>query len=363
MYRPRGGPFKYAWDPGPNWQPASKLHDSLSGRPVIVMGQAYSLNQVDLEKLKPFITFGCNRCLRPDSHVPYHPDYYVCVDRDPYAQELERIRKFEGVRVLSEMLFDRNNLHKKTRLRTHWAPLQPLPDFPWYGFRAVKSNRPRYQGMHVYTTWQDWARTMRNGIIPTFGLDLDLVIAGAANVAYSMFQIAAAFGASVIGIVGVDLAWQSNTKTHSFADGDGKKKGAFSLNPRHTLPFFRHGVEACRRVGVEVFNLSPAGVLSPTVPRLSEVEFHKRFAQYARGDLLYPRKFEQSAAMRHARTGQRRRKDNRYKPASQNIRPDMVAHRGLDSSRRGRNQAALRKARAADLARARRRGRRKDAGT
>lgn len=361
-YRPRGRALRKPFEPGPHMTPASELHNSLEGRPVIVMGQAYSLNYVDLEKVRPFITIGCNRCLREDSHVSWHPDYYVCVDRDPYAQEVENIRAFKGKRVLSEMLFDPNNLHKKSRIRTQWAPLQPYPDFDWYGFRPVSSSRPRYQGRHLYTTWPQPDRTLRNGIIPSFSLDLRLLIPGAANVAYSMFQIAAALGASVIGIVGVDLSWESGKKSHSFGTGNGKASGAFALNPRHTLPFFRAGALECRRQGIEVFNLSPKGVLSPTIPALPEKEFHSRFAKYARGDMLHPRGVKQSGSLRSGAARSFGPGNNRYKPTAPKLQARVSADSRPRSSRRGRNQAARRKAEAARLSRARRARRSKNAG-
>lgn len=337
-------------------RPASDLHGTLEGRPVIVMGQSYSLNYMDLEKLAPFKTISCNRCLRPDSHVKTHPDYYVCVDRDPYAQEVERIKDFKGTRVLSEMLFDPNNMHKKKAIRTHWAPLQPYPDFEWFGFRPVSTSRPRYNGRQVRTSWPDHDRTLRNGILHAFGMDLDLLIAGAANVAFSMFQIAAAMGASVIGICGVDLAWESGKKSHSFGDGNGKSKGAFALNPRHTLPFFKSGALECRRAGIEVYNLSPRGVLSPTIEALSEVDFHNRFAKYADGDMLYPRKLQQSSSVQSKGAGAKRLRHNRYKPSPPNDGTGLSTPRGSHRTGRREGQAGLRKERAARLARSRRKG-------
>jgi len=355
-YRPRGRPLNKPFEPGPNMKPAYELHDTLKGRPVIVMGQSFSLNYVKLDKLAPFKTISCNRCLRPDSHVKTHPDYYVCVDRDPYAQEVERVKAFKGIRVLSEMLFDPNNMHKKKSLRTHWAPLQPYPDFEWYGFRPVSTSRPSYQGRRVHTRWPDYSRTLSNGILPAFNVDLELLIPGAANVAYSMFQIAAAMGASVIGIVGVDLAWESNKKSHSYGDGNGKASGAFALNPRHTLPFFKAGVQECKRLGIEVYNLSPRGVLSPTVPKISEVEFHKRFAQYAEGGVLYPRELQQSSAVQIARLGRKRHRDNRYKPSAPRDPRRIPAVGGSESIKRGDGQDHIRKTKAADLARSRGKG-------
>lgn len=354
-YRPPRSSVLKPFDPGPHWKPASELHNTLQGRPVVVMGQAYSLNYVNLELLRPFVTIGCNRCLRPDSHVAWHPDYYVCVDRDPYAQEAGRVREFKGTRVLSEMLFDPNNLHKKKAHRTHWAPCQPVPDFEWYGFRPVNASRPRSAGRFCYTGWPDREKTVRNGIIPAFGTDLDLLIAGGANVAYSMFQIAAALGAGAIGIVGVDLAWESKKKSHSFGSGDGKQEGAFELNARHTLPYFRAGVNECRKAGVGVYNLSPRGCLSPTVPKLSAKEFHRRFVKYVEGPVLRPGEQLKPRSRGQRRAGSVKNANNRYKPTVAYDERGLAADSRRDRVERGKTATKRRAERSVRVGQRRRR--------
>ena len=359
-YRRMGKPLSKPFTPGPMMKEAKKLHGSLAGRPMIVMGNSYSLNYLDMKLVQHFITIGCNRCLRPDNHAGFLPDYYSCVDRDPYAQVVDLLREYKGIRILSKMLFDPNNLHKKTRVRTHWAPLQPYPDFEWYGFRPVSSGRPRQNSHYVYTTWPDRDACLRIGVIPVYGMDLGLLIPGAANVGYSMFQIAGALGANPIGIVGIDLSWESNTKSHAFGDGNGKAAGAFSLNPKFTLPFFKAGYDSARRNGIEVYNLSTKGILSPTIPRMRLEEFHRRFGRFARGKSLYTRQQRQSKKYQPRRLGKRpKRADHRRQQIAPSVLTELSTGGGQAGSPRGIGQVARRKAEAARIARARREARRK----
>ena len=366
-HRARRGPPK-PFKPGPNMLPASDLHSSLEGRPVIVMGSSYSLNYVDLAKIHHFKTIGCNRCLRADAHDPTHPDYYVCADRDPYAQVREQVAAFKGIRVLSKMLFDPNNLHPKKKIRTHWAPLQPMPDFPWYGLRLVSSSMPRHGNEIVYTRWKgpDAEKSLGGKVglrpIPVFSFALDVMMAHAANVGYAMFQIAAALGANPIGIVGIDLKWESPQKSHAHGDGNGRKDGAFTLNAHHTLPFFRAGYSTCRRFGIEVYNLSPKGLLSPTIPRLSDTAFFDRFGGYADGEMLYPRKLGKPYNARPNRFSRQWRENARHKPPPGNAPPHLAGYRGRRSPSGNNDQVAARKAHTASLARSRRTKKNKGAG-
>jgi len=364
---PRRGPPK-PFDPGPHMKKASELHTPLQGRPVIIMGSAYSLNSVDLKNIHHFKTIGCNRCLRPDAHDPTPPDYYVCADRDPYAQIRDLLPAYKGIPVLSKMLFDPNNLHPKKKIRTHWAPQQPNPEFPWYGVRLVSSQTPRHRMETLYTRWDgpdsDKSIGGRPGmsLIPSFSFDLDVMLAHGANVGYAMFQIAAALGANPIGIVGIDLKWDSKGKSHAHGDGNGSKDGAFTLNPSHTLPFFATGYGICRRFGIEVYNLSPRGLLTPTIPRLSEAAFLDRFGQYAKGDVLYPRQLVKPYSPGPNRFSREWAKTARHKQNPPG-REDPLAYRKRRRSPGGRNdQIAARKANASAVAQARRAKRRKDPG-
>lgn len=267
---------------------AGLLHNTLLGRPMIVMGNAYSLTYQDMEKLTHFKVMGCNRCLRPDFAAPA-PDYYTCVDRDPYAQELERIRAFKGIKLLSGTLFDPNVISKRTHYRPNAQPRQPLPDFEWHYFRAVSGIRADIRACRGITRTRAVGHPETPGWLPMPQLNLTQAVINGANIATLMLQLAVALGANPIGICGVDMAWESKDKSHAFGGGNGSKAGAFSLNPRHTMPFFEAIAQGAYNNGAKIYNLSPIGILSPLFERISEVEFYNRFGEYTAGDRLCTR--------------------------------------------------------------------------
>ncbi|MCU0916948.1 MAG: hypothetical protein MUC88_20660, partial [Planctomycetes bacterium] len=100
----------------PNARTAALLQGQLKGMPCVIMGNSSSLNRLNLATLTQFPTVGCNRILRM-----FNPDYYIVVDREPYVQDLELIRKFDGIRVLSSTIYN-----EKTKC--HRVPVQPIPD-------------------------------------------------------------------------------------------------------------------------------------------------------------------------------------------------------------------------------------------
>jgi hypothetical protein len=260
----------------------SKLHGRLAGRPCVVMGNAYSLNKQDLEKLFAFPVIGCNRCLE----MPHHPDFYTVVDRAPYIEQLDRIRKYKGIRVLSETLFDPGVSCRRTRV-------QQAPNFSWYRYRAVASSTPFPKGTldSVFTFYCNDNKVTR-GRLPSVQTNLDEFMPSGANIAYCMLQIAMAMGANPIGICGVDLTWgKDKTKTHFF--GEGKKRGAFPFNTKRVLSFFAAAAQFAKHSGVKIYNLSPEGALSPTFERIDEKAFHRRFAKYTNGDRVRPWQFVQ----------------------------------------------------------------------
>jgi len=290
--RPSRKQRRRPWNPKPfvlddQATPAGALHGCMAGRPMIVVGNAYSLNYQDREKITHFKTLGCNRCLRPDFIMPA-PDYYTCVDRDPYQQEVERIRAFDGIRVLAESLFDPNVISKKTPVRPKPAHQQPLPDFPWYNYRAVSCWGRARHDRKIYTRWPEHNRGSERGWIDIPQWHLNNLVPNGANIATLMLQLALGFGANPIGIAGVDLSWESKKKSHAFADGEGQKLGAFQQRSNYILPFFESIAKGAYEHGVKVYNLSPRGMLSPLFDRISETEFHKRFGEYADGASLCP---------------------------------------------------------------------------
>jgi hypothetical protein len=240
----------------PNAKNASALKGTLLNHPCVILGNSSSLNRTDMSKIRPFKTIGCNRILRL-----FDPDYYIVVDRDPYRQDISMIRRFPGVRVLSSTIYN-----EKTSC--HRVPVQPIPEFPFYYFRAL--------------TTSGWPLNGKIGYLPVIQADWSLAVPSAANISFPMFQLAVMLGCNPIGIAGVDLEWRSVGDSHFF--GNGAKQGCFPFSPPKILAFFHEAARWCARNNVKVFNLSPEGVLD-AFERISADEFHRRFA----GDIGRPR--------------------------------------------------------------------------
>lgn len=366
VYGRRGLRFSKAFTPGEMMHPASDLHDTLAGRPLVIMGNAYSLNYLKLDEIFHFKTLGCNRCIHPDFNVKRHPDYYTCVDRDPYSQVREVLEsgRYKGIPVLAESLFDPNVSSGKPKThRPNPQPVQPYPDYEWWGYRAVSTSNPRHNHGYVYTTCPLIERaSTRTGLIRIFEPDLANLHPGAANIAYSMLQVAVGLGANPIGICGIDLEWESKNKSHAIGSGNGREYGAFGFNTSRVLRFFAAAYDWCRRNGVEVFNLSPKGVLSPTIPKLPTATFYKQFGEFAEGDLLYTRQQRSLKGAQPRRFSREWRTHHRPQPNIEGLRPELVADSRREGYRGRAGTIAKRKAEAAALARARRDARKRTQG-
>jgi len=325
--------------------PASTLHNTMAGRPVIIVGNAWSLNQMKMEDVWAFPTIGCNRILQ------MHPTtYYTVVDRDPYRKEIDRIRAYGGTRILSDTLFDPKVSCRRT-------PIQPAPDFAWYSYHAVATttpNRHMMNGERVITNCTNDANVTRAVMLDTVCTDLSNFMPGGANIGYCMFQLAIALGANPIGIAGIDLVWQSKDKSHFF--GRGSTQGCFPFNTRRVLAFFQAGAQWCHAHGVEVYNLSPTGVLD-CFPRMNEHDFRERFEQYSHGDSVYPRKLVQPGASGPLPPAPVGFSYYRHQPNPSMFHANVPARSRQAGASRGTNQAQLRKAETARLAYARRHAR------
>jgi len=289
---------------GKNVAKGSKLHGTMSGRPMIVMGNAYSLNHMDLDKVFDFTTIGCNRCLE----LPKHPEFFTVVDRAPYMEQYQRICGYKGTRVLSETLFDPEVSCRRT-------PVQDLPSYEWYRYRAVASTTPFPARVPewVFTYYCNDKRVSR-GRLPAVQTNLDEFMPSGANIAYCMLQVALAMGANPIGICGVDLVWKDKKRTHFF--GEGKKRGAFPFNTKRVLLFFKAAAAYAKSKGIKIYNLSPEGVLSPTFERIDEQAFHSEFERYKTGDRVRAGqfiKFEPDENLRLSGTGMHGRSEQDIK--------------------------------------------------
>ena len=265
----------------------SRLHGLLKGKPLVIFGNAPSLNRMDLDKLTCFPTLGCNRILRL-----FQPDIYTVCDRQPYMQDIELIKAYRGIRLLSCTLFD-------PVVSCRRMPVQPIPDFEWYRYRAVASGNPmRFPGHRsfVLTSFTNDQR-VHTGRLPAVQTNLDQFMPSGANIGYCMVQQAIALGANPIGIAGIDLPpdteWKQTKATHFF--GDGRKVGAFAFNSPRVMKFMEAAADFALGAGVQIFNLSPEGYLN-CFERMSEYEFHNRFEKHADRESLRPRQLREFVA-------------------------------------------------------------------
>jgi len=282
----------------PNAKPASLLKDTLKGKPCIIYGNSSSLNRLPLEKLLEFPAITCNRGLRL-----FQPDYYIVVDRDPYCQDLDLIEKFKGVRVLSSTIYNE-------RTTCHRVPVQPIPDFEFYYFRAASSGLP--VGGHAGVSR-----------VPVIQTDWSQQVLAAANIAFPMFQLAVMLGANPIGIAGIDLTWGSKS-SHFF--GDGRQAGCFMFGHNNKaekpLAFFKQAARWTEDHGIACFNLSPEGILD-CWPRLDAMAFYRRFGGNPDGKMLCDRQLVE-LERRGSLGGRRCRTFDRDKPVAP-PRPRPVA--------------------------------------
>jgi len=296
---------------GPNVHAASELKGRLKGKPCIIFGNSVSLNLMDMEKMRAFATVGCNRILRL-----FEPDYYICVDRGPYSQDIELIENYNGARVLSSTIYSDSVVKR--------VPLQPMPSFDFYTFRFGGSD----------SVQTDWSQP----------------ISGASNISWPMFQLAVMLGANPIGIAGIDFDWPSDKESHFF--GAGGKVGAFPVNTPRLQRVFQNAARWCHKHRVKVFNLSPEGALN-AFERTTEVEFHRRFEEYAVGARVCPRELLELESDPCAAAVQPV-PDARHQPGSANASPGRNAHPvGQRRAARGASAHSAREAEAAALRQAR----------
>lgn len=72
-----------------------KLKDAFNGRRCFIIGNGPSLKIEDLEKLHDEITFASNRIYLLFDKTNWRPDYYFCIDRITYHNDLEKIKEIE----------------------------------------------------------------------------------------------------------------------------------------------------------------------------------------------------------------------------------------------------------------------------
>jgi len=199
-------------------------------KPIIVMGNSYSLKMPDLKLLERFIIIGCNRGLK-DAAI--YPDYLLINDREPYMQERDDGRLKDAAKSGIKLLLGRGMFDTKVRCQRFddqpEIPTQPLPvDFS-------------------YATFDVCHKCPTN--ITTFANTLHSF----ANIAGPMTQAALILGAKKIGFIGIDMKWPEDGPSHHY--GDGEKVGAYKFaHVRHTMLRFKM-LKA--QTNAQMFNLSP----------------------------------------------------------------------------------------------------------
>jgi hypothetical protein len=172
-----------------------------------------------------------------------------------------------GIRVLSSTIYNEKTICRR-------VPVQPVPDFEFYYFRAQCTlGFPKNgKATHLPIVQTDWSKP----------------VASAGNISFPMFQLAIMLGCNPIGIAGVDLLWKSRQNSHFF--GNGSAAGCFPFATSRVITFFREAAKWCGGNNVQAYNLSPEGVLN-AFPRMSDVEFHRKFIGQVQRARICDRKF------------------------------------------------------------------------
>jgi len=215
---------------------------------VLVLGNSPTINTVPQEVLNRVPTVSCNRILRWGR---YRPDFVVIADREPYCQERDSGRLEAAVDkgtklLLSDSLFDPDVL-----LRGPYTEVtrraQPTPDFQGYLYRLG----PRRK------TWNYGDIAARRVKLPCNFTTFESPLVTCQNVIGSMLQSAAILGAKTIIVVGVEMRWESDAKSHFF--GDGKSVGAYPQDGSIDLILgaLKQLKQQAKKAGITIINASP----------------------------------------------------------------------------------------------------------
>jgi hypothetical protein len=212
------------------------LHGKHQGEHIVIVGNAPSLNRVDLSQLDNTTTIGCNRILQ---HKTFRPTYLMVSDRRPFYHEqslhnYNRNAKTVNI-MLSTTIFD-------PTIKCYDTKPSALPGYEWYPWKCGVSS--------TEFNWTDFAKPL----------------CSFASITGPMLQAAIIMGASKVGIVGVDMqAPKANASMH-FYENEGPWEGykglpeakpSSSIVKPTTLAQYKQAFEALGDMGIEVLNLSP----------------------------------------------------------------------------------------------------------
>jgi hypothetical protein len=212
---------------------AEQFRATHSGK-MLVVGNSYSLDEIDLGKNR-YPTVSCNRILR---HASFVPTYLVMSDREAYIQERDagRLGGYAGNGgrlLLSETIFDPEIKGRRAdKDKTREYPAQPEPDFQWHSMRiGAWHTKPNFDSF-------------------------DELLCSCANIFGPMLQAAVILGAREVGVVGVDMKWPKDRKSHFY--GYGSEVGAFPfVSLPNILYLFKKMKRRLETMAIKVWNLSP----------------------------------------------------------------------------------------------------------
>ena len=218
------------------------------GMTVVIMGNSPSIKTIPPEVLSRTPTIGCNRALR---WKEFQPDFLFIGDREPYCQErdsgrLESAAK-EGVKiVLSDSIFD-----PRVLLRGPYdnpdRRAQLVPEWESYIYEIG----PRKKDWKYDDVPSGKVKLPVN--IDTFSRP----VISCLNIAGSLLQAAAIIGASRIAVIGIEMQWESDDKSHFF--GNGRAVGAYPQDAslKVILSSLQQVKNVLKDAGISVINLSP----------------------------------------------------------------------------------------------------------
>ena len=214
--------------------------------PIIIIGNAYSLTTISLEKLDNFITIGCNRIVKI-----YHPTYYICADRRPFQQYREQIKRSKSIKLLATRMFSPNNISERRRD----YPLKE-PAFDWYPFSTQQTFRDYYSKPDELLVPKNFTSALETS----------------GNIAPPTLLSAIIMGGSPIGMLGFDMEWESPDRSHFW--GKGTDEGSFRFKGDRIARALHAISVVAQKRGVDIVNLSPhRGLMDNYFPHYDFEEF------------------------------------------------------------------------------------------
>lgn len=236
------------------------------GKRCFIMGNGPSLNETNLEKLDGEIVFGCNSVFLLFDRIKWRPTYYTCVDS----------------RVLPDRAPDIDDMLRAHPSMTSFFPneiVEHTGDMRRFPTRTIV---PPGKTRNFF---QERPNAFDRTPPAAFSTDINDHIVQPYTVAITMLQIAAYMGFSEIYLIGCDTSYtvpDDTVKEGVKADGDvglaltsttdddpnhfdpryfGAGRKWHDPQPHMMIEHHKHAYEACKALGVKVFNATVGGKL------------------------------------------------------------------------------------------------------